>query len=57
MGDTLIEELQDLQVDPEVEQDTSEELKMRPWQTRNKTENLERFLVMDCLFLWSYTLL
>lgn len=27
MGDTLIEELQDLQVDPEVEQDTSEELK------------------------------
>lgn len=57
MGDTLIEELQDLQVDPEVEQDTSEELKMRPWQTRNKIENLERFLVMDCLFLWPYTLL
>lgn len=57
MGDTLIEELQDLQVDPEVEQDTSEELKNETLANKKQDRKLRKFLVMDCLFLWSYTLL
>ncbi len=36
MGDTLIEKLQDLQVDPEVEQDTSEELKNETLANQNR---------------------
>lgn len=42
MGDTLIEELQDLQVDPEVEQDTSEELKNETLANKKQDRKLRK---------------